>query len=232
MEAILSKMTPPDKGDLVQSVTIEKSVIANPGATDNQGQKLPRLAVLDCGIKYNIIRELCRRFEVVWCPASMTFDEIMDQWRPDALFASNGPGDPAHEGTATVARESLAAAVRADMPVMGICLGHQLMGLAAGLRTYKLRYGHRGSNQPVVDLVTGKVNITSQNHGFALSADSLDQGVVAVTHFNLNDRTVAAIAHRQKPVFGVQYHPEASPGPHDADHHFARFVALMDDRRP
>ena len=132
----------------------------------------PRLAVLDCGIKYNIVRELCKRFEVVWCPASMTFDEIMDQWSPDALFASNGPGDPAHEGTATVARESLAAAVRADMPVMGICLGHQLMGLAAGLRTYKLRYGHRGSNQPVVDLVTGKVNITSQNHGFAVEDPS------------------------------------------------------------
>ncbi len=247
MQSILSKMSPPDEGDLVQSVTIEKSILANPGAVDENGQKLPRLAVLDCGIKYNIIRELCKRFEVVWCPASMTFDEIMHQWNPDALFASNGPGDPAHKGTATVARESLAAAVRADMPVMGICLGHQLMGLAAGLRTYKLRYGHRGSNQPVVDLVTGKVNITSQNHGFAVEDPS--KGMLAphpsgacsekgsnileaeftVRHVNANDRTVEGLDLVGKPAFTIQFHPEACPGPHDAALLFDRFADIVAD---
>ena len=116
-----------------------------------------------------------------------------------------------------------------DLPLFGICLGHQILGLALGGETFKLSYGHRGLNHPCG--TTGQVEITSQNHGFALSADSLDSDVIDVTHFNLNDRTVAAIAHRQKPVFGVQYHPEASPGPHDADHHFARFVTLMADRR-
>ena len=154
MRKILSEMTPPDADDLVASVSREDATLLNPGATDDQGNPLPRLAALDCGVKYNILRELCQRFEVVWCPASMPFDQIMSEWEPDALFASNGPGDPAHLGDATIARESLAAAVRADMPVMGICLGHQLMGLAAGLRTYKLRYGHRGANQPVCLLYT------------------------------------------------------------------------------
>jgi len=159
MREILSQMTPPDEDDLVASVSRNDAVLLNPGATDDEGNPLPRLAALDCGIKYNILRELCQRFEVVWCPASLPFDQIISDWEPDALFASNGPGDPAHAGDATVARDSLAAAVRADMPVMGICLGHQLMGLAAGLRTYKLRYGHRGANQPVVDLQTGRVHI-------------------------------------------------------------------------
>ncbi len=247
MERLLSKMTPPDHDDLVMSVTLEKPVIANPGATGINGQSLPRLAVLDCGIKYNIIRELCRRFEVVWCPASMHFQEIMDDWKPDALFASNGPGDPAHPGMATIARNTLAAAVRSDMPVMGICLGHQLMGLAAGLRTYKLRYGHRGSNQPVVDLVTGKVDITSQNHGFAVEDPS--KGMLAphpsgacsdggsntleaeftVRHVNANDRTVEGLDLVGKPAFTIQFHPEACPGPHDASPLFDRFADIVAD---
>ena len=152
----------------------------------------------------------------------------MSDWGPDALFASNGPGDPAHPGDATAARESLAAAVRADMPVMGICLGHQLMGLAAGLRTYKLRYGHRGANQPVVDLKTGRVHITSQNHGFAV--EDPDKGMLAphptgtcseagentlqadfsVRHINANDRTVEGLDLVGKPAFTIQFHPEAT----------------------
>ena len=113
--------------------------------------------------------------------------------------------------------------------MFGICLGHQILGLALGGSTYKLGYGHRGLNHPCGS--TGLVEITSQNHGFALDADSLPADQVEVTHFNLNDRTVAALAHRHKPIFGVQYHPEASPGPHDADHHFGRFAALMAERR-
>jgi len=116
-----------------------------------------------------------------------------------------------------------------DLPLFGICLGHQILGLAMGGRTCKLAYGHRGLNHPCG--TTGQVEITSQNHGFALDAESLPQTSVVVTHLNLNDRTVAAIAHRDRPVFGVQYHPEASPGPHDADHHFGHFVELMAERR-
>ena len=205
------------------------------------------MAVLDCGIKHNILRELSKRFEVVWCPASSDFDEIMEEWRPDAMFASNGPGDPAHPGSATIARNTLARAVREDIPVMGICLGHQLMGLAAGLRTYKLRYGHRGANQPVVDLVTGKVDITSQNHGFAV--EDPERGMLAphpsgacsesgantleadfeVRHVNANDRTVEGLDLVGKPAFTVQFHPEACPGPHDASPLFDRFADIVED---
>ena len=245
MKKILAEMTPPDTEDLVASVTRDNAVLLNPGAQDEDGNPLPRLAALDCGIKYNILRELCRRFEVVWCPASMDFETIVSEWNPDALFASNGPGDPAHPGDATSARESLATAVRADMPVMGICLGHQLMGLAAGLHTYKLRYGHRGANQPVVDLQTGKVLITSQNHGFAV--EDPDKGMLAphpsgarsevgentleadfeVRHINANDRTVEGLDLVGKPAFTIQFHPEASPGPHDASPLFDRFSKMV-----
>jgi len=245
MRKILSAMTPPDEDDLVASVSRDNAVLLNPGATDYEGNLLPRLAALDCGIKYNILRELCQRFEVVWCPASLPFEQIISDWEPDALFASNGPGDPAHSGDATAARESLAAAVRADMPVMGICLGHQLMGLAAGLRTYKLRYGHRGANQPVVDLETGRVHITSQNHGFAV--EDPDKGMLAphptgacseagentlqadftVRHINANDRTVEGLDLVGKPAFTIQFHPEACPGPHDASPLFDRFSQIV-----
>ena len=247
MERALSSMKPPDLDDLVESVTLEKPVLINPGAHDGGGKNLPRLAVLDCGIKHNILRELSKRFEVVWCPASLSFDEIMAEWRPDALFASNGPGDPAHPGSATTARNTLARAVREDMPVTGICLGHQLMGLAAGLRTYKLRYGHRGANQPVLDLVTGKVDITSQNHGFAV--EDPERGMLAphpsgacsesgentleadfeVRHVNANDRTVEGLDLVGKPAFTVQFHPEACPGPHDASPLFDRFAEIVED---
>ena len=171
----------------------------------------------------------------------------MGEWRPDAIFASNGPGDPAHPGSATIARNTLARAVREDIPVMGICLGHQLMGLAAGLRTYKLRYGHRGANQPVVDLVTGKVDITSQNHGFAV--EDPERGMLAphpsgacsepgantleadfeVRHVNANDRTVEGLDLVGKPAFTVQFHPEACPGPHDASPLFDRFADIVED---
>jgi len=245
MKEILSGMTPPDAEDLVASVTCEEAVLLNQGAQDDEGEPLPRLVAIDCGIKYNILRELCKRFEVVWSPASLDFDSIVSEWQPDALFASNGPGDPAHPGDATSARESLAAAVRAEMPVMGICLGHQLMGLAAGLRTYKLRYGHRGANQPVLDLQTGRVHITSQNHGYAV--EDPDKGMLAphpsgvrseigenalgtdfeVRHINANDRTVEGLDLVGKPAFTIQFHPEACPGPHDASPLFDRFSDMV-----
>ena len=245
METILREMTPPDADDLVADVTCDEPRLLNPGATDEKGESLPRLAAIDCGVKHNILRELCRRFEVVWCPASMTLEEMNRDWSPDALFASNGPGDPAHPGAATDARKTLAAAVRQGMPVMGICLGHQLMGLAAGLRTYKLRYGHRGSNQPVMDLETRRVHITSQNHGFAVE-DPI-QGMLAphpsgacsevtdnvlgaefkVRHVNSNDGTVEGLDLLDKPAFTIQFHPEACPGPHDASPLFDRFQNMV-----
>ena len=245
METLLREMTSPDADDLVAEVTCDEPRLLNSGATDQKGAALPRLAAIDCGVKHNILRELCRRFEVVWCPASMTLEEMERDWSPDALFASNGPGDPAHPGAATEARNTLAAAVRLGMPVMGICLGHQLMGLAAGLRTYKLRYGHRGSNQPVMDLETRRVHITSQNHGFAVE-DPI-QGMLAphpsgtcsevtdnvlgaefkVRHVNSNDGTVEGLDLLNKPAFTIQFHPEACPGPHDASPLFDRFQNMV-----
>ena len=247
MEVILEEMTPPDTEDLVAKVTCDMPVLLNPGALDVSGKPLPRLAAIDCGVKYNILRELCSRFEVIWCPATMTFEEIIRDWSPDALFASNGPGDPAHHGAATDARNTLAAAVRHGMPVMGICLGHQLMGLAAGLRTYKLRYGHRGSNQPVMDLETGRVHITSQNHGFAVEdpvhgmlaphpsgvcsdpTENILGAEFRVRHVNSNDGTVEGLDVLDKPAFTVQFHPEASPGPNDASPLFDRFQNIVSE---
>ena len=246
MATILAEMTPPDNEDLVAQVTCDKPVLVNPGAKDENGKRLPRVAAIDCGIKYNILRELCLRFEVVWCPATISLQEIISNWSPDAIFASNGPGDPAHPGAATDARRTLASAVRNGMPVMGICLGHQLMGLAAGLRTYKLRYGHRGSNQPVMDLETGRVHITSQNHGFAVEdpvkgmmaphpsgvcSDSMENVLGAdfkVRHQNSNDGTVEGLDLLDKPAFTIQFHPEACPGPHDASPLFDRFQNMVE----
>ncbi len=242
---LLENMTSPDLEDLVSSVSCSKPRLLNPIVKNTSKIFLPRLAVIDCGIKYNILRELCQRFEVVWCPAASDFESIMRDWNPDAIFASNGPGDPAHNGDALIARQTLAAAVRANIPVMGICLGHQLMGLAAGLRTYKLRYGHRGANQPVLDLETNKVHITSQNHGFAV--EDPEKGMLAphpsgicsnqsdnilgadfkVRHVNANDRTVEGLDLIGKNAFTVQFHPEAAPGPHDASHLFDRFSEMV-----
>ncbi len=142
---------------------------------------------------------------------------------PDGLFVSNGPGDPAAVAYAT----RLVGDLVNDLPTFGICLGHQLLGQAIGATTYKLPFGHRGGNQPVKDLLTGKVEITSQNHGFAIDADSLDAAGGEVTHLNLNDGTIEGFRLRDRPVFCVQYHPEASPGPHDAAYLFDRFVQMM-----
>ena len=186
-----------------------------------------RVVAIDFGIKRAILdRLVAHGCDVTVLPADTDLATVRSH-RPDGVFLSNGPGDPAAVTHGIALTKMLLE--EADLPLFGICLGHQILGLALGGETFKLSYGHRGLNHPCG--TTGQVEITSQNHGFALSADSLDSEVIDVTHFNLNDRTVAAIAHRQKPVFGVQYHPEASPGPHDADHHFARFVTLMADRR-
>ena len=186
-----------------------------------------RVVAIDFGIKRAILdRLVAHGCEVTVLPASSDLATVLSS-NPEGVFLSNGPGDPAAvTGGIALVRDLLN---KVDIPLFGICLGHQIIGLALGGRTFKLAYGHRGLNHPCG--TTGQVEITSQNHGFALDASSLSQVGVVVTHLNLNDSTVAAIAHRDRPVFGVQYHPEASPGPHDADHHFARFVDLMADRR-
>ena len=186
-----------------------------------------RVVAIDFGIKRAILERLAAHgCAVTVLPASASLQQVLER-NPEGVFLSNGPGDPSAVSAGITLAQGLLE--QPDLPVFGICLGHQILGLALGGRTYKLGYGHRGLNHPCGS--PGSVEITSQNHGFALDADSLPADSVEVTHVNLNDRTVAALAHRQRPVFGVQYHPEASPGPHDADHHFGRFVDLMAQRR-
>ena len=178
-----------------------------------------RVAAIDCGIKRNILRLLVEEgFTVRVFPARAPAAEILE-WKPDGLFLSNGPGDPAAVGYVADTVKELMPRV----PTFGICLGHQILGLACGARTYKLKFGHRGGNQPVKDLVTGKVEITSQNHGFAVRAEDLEKHGLELTHVNLNDGTVEGFRHKEHAAFAVQYHPEASPGPHDARYLFARF---------
>ena len=186
-----------------------------------------RVVAIDFGIKRAILERLVAHgCEVTVLAADATVDAVLAQ-QPEGVFLSNGPGDPAAVTSGiALARELL---LQRQLPLFGICLGHQILGLALGGRTYKLGYGHRGLNHPCGS--PGNVEITSQNHGFALDADSLPADRVTITHHNLNDRTVAALALADQPVFGVQYHPEASPGPHDSDHHFRRFTALMAQRR-
>jgi carbamoyl-phosphate synthase small subunit len=180
----------------------------------------------DYGIKYNILRNLAEagcRIKVV---SAATPAEDVLALNPDGIFLSNGPGDP---DAVPYARENVRKLI-GKKPVFGICLGHQIMGLALGGKTYKLKFGHHGGNQPVMDLTTRKVEITSQNHGFAVDADSL-KGAAEVTHVNLNDNTVEGLSHRELPVFSVQYHPESSPGPHDANYLFRRFTDLMKEHQ-
>jgi carbamoyl-phosphate synthase small subunit len=187
----------------------------------------PSVVAVDFGLKYNIARCLHQvGFEVVVVPAATDAAAIMAM-APDGLFLSNGPGDPepVTYGIATVAQ------LLGRLPIFGICLGNQILGLALGGRTYKLKFGHRGANQPVKNLITGKVEITSQNHGFAVDMESLADAAVEVTHINLNDNTVEGIRHRRLPAFSVQYHPEASPGPHDAAYLFVQFRAMMKSAR-
>jgi carbamoyl-phosphate synthase small subunit len=200
-------------------------VAAEEAAAARGAAPLPVVAY-DYGIKYNILRHLVGagcRVRVV--PATTPAADVL-ALRPAGVFLSNGPGDP---DAVAGAREAVAALL-GRVPVFGICLGHQILALALGGRTYKLKFGHHGGNQPVKDLSTGKVEITAQNHGFAAAADSL-AGLAEVTHLNLNDRTVEGLVVTGQPTFSVQYHPEASPGPHDARYLFRRFVELMERPR-
>jgi carbamoyl-phosphate synthase small subunit len=177
------------------------------------------VAVMDFGIKSNILNQLKSRDLTLDVYPSYTKAKDILAKKPDAVFLSNGPGDPAACQDIIVQLKELMAS---DLPIFGICLGHQLLALALGAKTYKLKFGHRGGNQPVKDLLTGKVEITCQNHGFAVDAASMPDSM-ALTHINLNDNSVEGFTHRALPIFGVQYHPEASPGPHDSNYLFERF---------
>ena len=189
----------------------------------------PRFHVVayDYGIKQNILRRLVSEgCKVTVVPALTTAEEVLEL-KPDGIFLSNGPGDPAPlRAEADNVRQLFG-----KKPVFGICLGHQVLGLALGGKTYKLKFGHRGANHPVINTTTSKVEITSHNHGFAVDPDSLPSSEVELTHWNLNDQTLEGFRHRSLPIFSVQYHPEASPGPHDSYYLFGQFVKMMEEWR-
>jgi carbamoyl-phosphate synthase small subunit len=219
--------------DWVKAVKPDKSY----GWDEDQGEwslgKVERgdglhVVALDCGAKHNILRHFAERgVKVTVLPPDTTSEQILKH-NPDGLFVSNGPGDPA---ALDYAVKPLLGAI-GKVPIFGICLGHQLLGRAIGASTYKLKFGHRGGNQPVKNLDTGRVEITSQNHGFAVDQKSLEARGGVVTHINLNDGTVEGFRHKSLPVFSVQYHPEASPGPHDAAYLFDAFIEMMKTRKP
>lgn len=184
-----------------------------------------KVAALDLGIKNNILRNLAARGCYIKVFPAKTPQSEMAAWKPDGYFISNGPGDPAVMGYAI---KTVKEAVASDKPVFGICLGHQLLALSCGLSTYKMHHGHRGLNHPVKNLVSGKGEMTSQNHGFSVDEKNIDKHKdIEVTHIHLNDNTIMGIRLKNKKAFSVQYHPEASPGPHDSNYLFDEFVAMM-----
>lgn len=202
--------------DLIKDVTTDKVYSWN-----EKGNY--KVVVIDCGVKFNILRKLEEKgCEVRVVPYYMSSEEILEQ-RPDGILLSNGPGDPAgiNYVVETVRK------ILGKVPIFGICLGHQILGLAFGGKTYKLKFGHHGGNHPVKDLSTGRIAITAQNHGFCVDIGSLDSNEIEMTHINLNDNTLEGMRHKKIPVFSVQFHPEAGPGPNDTDYLFEEFINLM-----
>ncbi|MDD5347289.1 MAG: glutamine-hydrolyzing carbamoyl-phosphate synthase small subunit [Candidatus Omnitrophica bacterium] len=243
MKAVLSTRDPDEKNlvekakqspglegvDLVKEVTIDRKYVwtgiglkARPAL-----KKRIKVAVLDCGVKYSSLQELLKRgCEVTVYPATTPAADILKA-RPHGLLLSNGPGDPAAVTYVIKTVQQLLG----RLPIFGICLGQQMLGLAMGGKTFKLKFGHHGGNQPVKDLATGKVSISVQNHGFCVDIDSLDKKDIEITHINLNDKTLEGIRHKKLPVFSVQFHPEAGPGPHDCTYMFDEFVAMMQKKQ-
>ncbi|HOD50347.1 MAG TPA: glutamine-hydrolyzing carbamoyl-phosphate synthase small subunit, partial [Candidatus Hydrogenedentes bacterium] len=205
--------------DYVKAVSVKEPYVWNPDKRDAEFT----VVAFDYGIKYNILRLLdAAGCKVIVLPATASAGDALNH-NPDGIFLSNGPGDPA-------ALPYIYPTVRGlfgKKPIFGICLGHQILGHAFGGTTYKLKFGHRGGNQPVMNHDTGAVEISAQNHGFAVDADSLNKSKVRITHTNLNDNSVEGMEHREMPIFSVQYHPEASPGPHDSRYLFEKFVGAM-----
>ncbi|RMG02721.1 MAG: carbamoyl-phosphate synthase small subunit [Acidobacteria bacterium] len=192
-----------------------------------EGNERFHVVAIDFGVKTNSLRELAKRgCKVTVVPANTSVEMIL-ALNPDGIFLSNGPGDPASMKKTV---EEIKKLIHAKKPIFGICLGHQLIGQMFGGKTYKLKFGHRGANQPIMDMSTRKVEIASHNHGFAIEAESLPEEI-EITHINLNDKTVAGLRHKYLPIFSVQYHPESSPGPHDSKYLFDRFIKLMEDCR-
>ena len=239
MNAIISSETT-DLGELrpklVATPSMEGLELASKVSTPEtydlaaEGEERFRVAVLDYGTKRNILRNFTKRgVSVRVFPAKSTYAEVAE-YGADGVFLSNGPGDPA---AMPYAVELAKAAIADDKPTFGICLGHQLLALAMDIPTYKMHHGHRGINHPVKNLRTGKSEITSQNHGFGVSPDAIEASLdrVDITHVNLNDGTIEGIRSKSKPAFSVQYHPEASPGPHDSAYLFDDFVALLSEAR-
>ncbi|HZK76775.1 MAG TPA: glutamine-hydrolyzing carbamoyl-phosphate synthase small subunit, partial [Candidatus Kapabacteria bacterium] len=205
--------------DLTKGVTTNESYDLN-----GTSQQSPHVVVLDYGIKQNILRKLVAHgARLTVLPSTATLEEIQNQ-KPDGIFLSNGPGDPdAVKDTIAMLKHLIK---REEQPIFGICLGHQLLALALGGTTYKLKFGHRGANHPVKNLLSETIEITSQNHGFAVDWKSMPKDC-ELTHLNLNDHTVEGFRHTKLPIFAVQYHPEASPGPHESDYLFTQFMDAM-----
>ena len=215
------KSPPMENRELASVVTTDK-----PYEFPAEGTERYHVVCYDFGVKTNSLRELSQKgCRITVVPSGTSASEVFAM-KPDGVFLSNGPGDPASMNKEV---EQVKQVAQSGTPTFGICFGHQLLGRAFGGKTFKLRFGHRGGNQPVQDFSDGHVEITSHNHGFAVLADSLPPEV-EVTHINLNDRCVEGMRHKTLPIISVQYHPEAAPGPHDAEHHFKRFIELMEAR--
>jgi carbamoyl-phosphate synthase small subunit len=226
-EALQRLQNSPDYTSInfVRKVTTPKPYVWDVTASPPKGRRVLEVALVDCGVKYNILRSLAEqavRTTVFPCTASA--EEILER-NPDGVAFSPGPGDPKHLEDVVRTARSL---IHSGRPVFGICLGNQIVGKAFGADTFKLRFGHRGGNHPVKELETGRVYITSQNHGYAVDPAGLEKSGLEVSHVNLNDGTVEGLRHRELPVFTIQYHPEANPGPRDSNYLFDRFVAAME----
>lgn len=230
MKAVLSTVDTDEKSLIKKAkdspgllgIDLVKEVVARKTYEWNSKGKY-KVVALDCGIKFNMLRECAKNdCKVIIMPAGVTSKEMLEH-KPHGVLLSNGPGDPAALPYIVKTVQELIGRV----PIFGICLGHQMLGQALGGKTYKLKFGHHGGNQPVKDLKTGKVAITVQNHGFCVDIDSLSKKEIEITHINLNDNTLEGLRHKKLPIFSVQFHPECSPGPHDAEYMFARFTEMM-----